>query len=160
MIDIHNLNPDQHCLGLGVHRLRFLQRHGSWFTTELAVLADTVDLKDLLVEKPQLVTAHGDMEDEPPEDRWIKEAALYVVEDLPFGLVEVDVPVNTSNPERYARARAHELLGLGRIEDCDQSPQLEYTQAQRKVIPGGDWRVRLHCGGHWTHFNLNDLHYA
>jgi hypothetical protein len=57
------------------------------------------------------------------------------------------------DPERYARVKAREMIGLEERElACDYGPFR--MNEKREPIPGGEWWVRLHCGGEWEHFKL------
>ena len=147
-----NWNVPSSSIAFGPHQLVFGRRQGCWFTTEFAAIGAC------RAPQPACATnAHGPEfgssalepleSDEPGE-------AIYAVEDLPFGLVEVASPVNARCPENYAKAHAQSLLGLRGETSCDFGPRLVAEGKELQPVAGDDWRVRLHHGGTWTHFTL------
>ena len=130
------------------HRLQFVSRRGLWFTTELAAYTPATPREH---SRAMATVNAGNVE---RSDQHVNQIAddggFYLVEDLPFGLVEVAVPVNARSPIQYARAKAAELTGLqGAVEADVGTP---HSSPGGPV--GGDWRVRLHHGSKWTHFTL------
>jgi len=123
------LDVDYYPLGLrqlrehsfvGDHVWRVTGRDGAWFTVELACLPDGRSFAQQLGLLPELVTADGATERvEPDAEFWKKNSELYLVENVPFGLVTVNVPRNAANPETYALARARQLTGVGEPEHLD-----------------------------------------
>jgi hypothetical protein len=138
------------------YRLRFIRRTGNWFTTELAVYAPAANRA---VARESSLPLAGEIETFTPgevlDPEWSDEAALYLVEDLPFGLVDVTVPVNARKPETYARAKAWECLRLDQVQESDASVIKETIGQEIHEVPGAGWHVRLHSGGRWTHFSLS-----
>lgn len=124
-------------LGVADYRFKFVKRRANWFTLALEVFSVQAHAK-------ALAGVGHFAQDEPPP------GAASIIESVPFGLVEVQAPVN-ANPERYARAKAAELVGLRSYAVCDYGPHLGSNQTP---VGGMDWRVRLHHGNKWTHFTL------
>ena len=141
-------------LNLCAHRLQFVRRRGFWFTTEL--VASPAEQRP--ASATSLATASVGGYDGASRDMSIAcerdPDAIYMVEDLPFGLVEVAAPANTRRPEHYAHARANALVGLDGSAEMDVGPRLAPDGKEWRPIPGADWRVRLHHGERWTHFSL------
>lgn len=101
------------------HIWRVAKRDGRLFTVELAAFADG---RDVLKELAGIaVTPDGDegAELEPDEDFWRKNAQLYLVENVPLGVVEVDVPRNAGEPIAAARRKVKALLGLDAVQRVD-----------------------------------------
>lgn len=101
------------------HIWRVAKRDGRLFTVELAAFADG---RDVLKELAGIaVTPDGDegAELEPDEDFWRKNAQLYLVENVPLGVVQVDVPRNAGDPLAAARRKVRALLGLDAVEHVE-----------------------------------------
>ena len=101
------------------HIWRVAKREGRMFTVELAAFADG---RDVLKELAGIaVTPDGEeaAELEPDEDFWRKNAQLYLVENVPLGIVEVNVPRNAGEPIAAARRKAKALLGLDAVEHVE-----------------------------------------
>lgn len=103
------------------HIWRVAKREGRFFTVELAAFADGTDVFRELA--GIAVTADGEeVPLEPDEEFWKANAQLYMVENIPLGVVRVEVPRNAGNAEGHACRRAQSLLGLGapeRAKVCD-----------------------------------------
>jgi hypothetical protein len=152
-------------LNLSTHRLRFVKRTGFWFTTELVAApmepakAGTPNAPSNRrpASKHSLATASVSADESSFDSSVACEldpAAVYMVEDLPFGLVEVAAPANSRSPQQYAQARARELIGLTASADIDVGPRMAVRGKEWRPVAGADWRVRLHHGARWTHFIL------
>jgi len=141
-------------LSLCAHRLQFVRRRGFWFTTELVVSPTERRPASTL----SLATAGCSADEDSSFDSAVAceqdPAAIYMVEDLPFGLVEVAAPANSRSPEKYAEARARALTGFNTAADIDVGPRLAPHGKDWRPIAGADQRVRLHHGARWTHFAL------
>ena len=74
---------------LNDHIWRVAGRSGGWFTVEMAAFADGQE-----EERP-----------EPDAEFWKQHAQLYLIEDIPFGTVDVCVPHNVRDPEAFAERR-------------------------------------------------------
>jgi hypothetical protein len=138
-------------LNVGSHRLHFVKRHGIWFTTELTALdAERTPMRSLAA------VVRGDGRESPAavDPKPDYSPGIYVIEDLPFGLVEVAAPANARCPADYAKARARTLTGAEGAADADVGPRLMPHGREWRPLPGTDWRVRLHYGSRWTHFRL------
>ena len=140
-------------LNLGAHRLQFVKRRGIWFTTEL--VASPTEQRQNPMGSLAMASANSNKAfSDGAVACELDPAAIYMVEDLPFGLVEVAAPTNSRCPEQYAQARAHALTGLKSTADVDVGPCLAPHGKDWRPIAGADWRVRLHHGARWTHFRL------
>jgi hypothetical protein len=63
------------------------------------------------------VTSTGEEEkEEPDEEFWKANAQLYMVEDIPLGVVRMEVPRNAGDAEAYALRKAKAWFGLERPE--------------------------------------------
>ena len=155
----------------GAHRLQFIRRQGFWFTTELIAAPEEAPIcgSGIAAEDQGLVNAATTVQahsqggskhsylDSSGQDITSGDAdaqTMYIIEDLPFGLVEVAAPANAPHPERYGRARARALTGLDRVAEAEVGPRLAPDGKEWRRVGGGDWRVRLHHGDRWTHFSL------
>jgi hypothetical protein len=141
-------------LNLCAHRLQFVKRRGFWFTTELVASpanrrpASMASLATASVGGNEASSFDNAIDCEPDP------SALYMVEDLPFGLVEVAAPANSRRPEHYASTRAHDLIGIEASAEVEIGPRLAREGKDWRPVAGADWRVRLHHGARWTHFTL------
>lgn len=94
---------------------RVIQREGAIFTLELSILPENGPRPPPAESKPVLVTPDGDndtapSEPDPADAFWRENAELYLIEDVPFGIVTVRTPRNVRDPEAYAIARARQLI--------------------------------------------------
>ena len=127
------------------HIWRVAKRDGRLFTVELAAFADG---RDVLKELAGIaVTPDGDdgAELEPDKDFWRKNAQLYLVENIPFGVVRVAVPRNVAEPVAAARRKVKALLGLDAVEHV-----AVWDLAQRRdefASHAADKSVTLHYHG-------------
>ena len=126
-------------------------RVAGWFTVELAGFADGRSLLDQLTAREVCVTPDGREErTEPDADFWKKNAELYFVENVPFGVVTVRVPRNARDPEAYARRRAGALIGVGEPEHVNVRDHLKSSERHKRDCPEGirqDIFVELHFNG-------------
>lgn len=124
------------------HIWRVAKRDGRFFTVELAAFADGRNLFNELA--GVAVTPDGEETPmEPDEEFWKANAQLYMVENIPLGVVRVEVPRNAKDAEAHARARARAWLGL-------ESP--ERVELWDFAIPGGDFKetgADLHANLHF-----------
>jgi hypothetical protein len=128
------------------HVWRVAAREGRWCTVELAGLAEGHLLRDLLGTTPVAVTAGGETERAEPEAAfWKKNAELYAVENVPFGMVSVRVPRNCRDPESYAIGRAQELVGV------PEPQHLEINDYAKKEVAG----FTSHHSDLWVHLHFN-----
>ena len=96
------------------HMWRVAVREGRWFTVELAASANLVSWEDTRPDR-LLVTPDGKEERaenaEPDLEFWKKNTEVYLIENIPFGTVEVRVPRNARDAVEFALARAEALIG-------------------------------------------------
>jgi hypothetical protein len=150
-------------LNCGAYRLQFVRRSGFWFTTELVALphkrepslaaSSSLNVHSFPFTVPANDAEPNLLSDDEPQGG----DSIYVVEDIPFGLVEVAAPCNARCPQQYASARARALLGLTSPSDFDIGSTFAPDPndgKQSRPVAGADWRVRLHHGERWTHFRL------
>ncbi|HEY1771394.1 MAG TPA: hypothetical protein VGG02_14175 [Chthoniobacterales bacterium] len=117
---------------------RVAARDGALFTVELA--ADERDLSTLL-DVPSLVLPDGAPGDEAAAEFWKDKAALYLIEQIPFGLVTVQVSRNARDPVQQALGRARSLLGLGEPEQIAVN---DFAGKPKSETISGDLYVDLH----------------
>jgi hypothetical protein len=118
---------------------RVAARDGALFTIELA--ADSQHLRASPEEETSLVLPAGTPDDEGTSTFWKNHAPLYLIEQIPFGLVTVQVSRNARDPVQQALGRARSLLGLGEPEQIEVA---DYAgQAENESISGDFW-VELH----------------
>jgi len=127
---------------------RVAGREGGWFTVELAGVADGQDMFKQLLGREELVTPDGKVEKpEPDADFWKKNAELYLIENVPFGTVTVEVPRNARDPEAHALARARTLIGV------DEPEHIEVRDFYKREKPSetlkDDIYVELHFNGYY-----------
>jgi hypothetical protein len=124
------------------HIWRVAKREGRFFTVELAAFADGRDVFQQLAG----IAVLPDGEEapmEPDEEFWKANAQLYMVENIPLGVVRVEVPRNAEDAEAHACKRARSLLGL-------EAP--EWAQVRDFAIPGDPFKdtgVDLHAELHF-----------
>lgn len=130
---------------------RVAGREGGMFTVELAGLADGQSVSGLLSGKEVAVMPDGRAERaEPDADFWKQHAALYFVEDIPFGTVTVRVPRNVGDAEGYALRRARALIGVDAPEHIQVHDHLKASESIQQDCPEGirqDIFVELHFNG-------------
>lgn len=85
--------------------------------------------------------------DEPNAEFWKKHAELYLVEDVPFGTVTVQVPRNSRDPEAHALARARALVGVDEPEHIDVTDYHKLEKSSERLH--GDIYVELHFNGYY-----------
>jgi len=144
---LHKPISDLYC---GESCWRVVQREGPIFTVEISVLPEGKGLPPPAIPEQILVTADGTEETTTakPEDDYLRtEAMLYVVEDVPFGVVTVKVPRNVRDPEAYAIARARQLMLVPEqpehIAIRDHAPRMKEFRNT-----AGDLYVALHYHGY------------
>jgi len=129
---------------------RIVQREGPIFTVEISVLPEGKGPPPPAISEQILVTADGTEEatTAKPEDDYLRtEAMLYVVEDVPFGVITVQVPRNVRDPEAYAIARARQLmLAPEHPEYIDIRDHAPHLKEFRNIA--GDIYVSLHYHGY------------
>ena len=94
---------------------RVIERDGRFLTVELAVLADGRNSVSDLPESAIPGARETSLED-ADADFWKANAQLYLIERIPFGIVNVRIPRNVHDHETYAISRARSILGLDRPE--------------------------------------------
>jgi hypothetical protein len=141
-------------LACGLHRLHFVRRRDFWFTTELVALPNEGQRTTARTCAIALANGDADPACECPIGESHDENAIYIVEDIPFGLVEVAAPANARCPWSYARAKARAFTGLKNSTEVDVGPSLATDGKDWRSVAGADARVRLHHGARWTHFIL------
>ncbi len=128
------------------HIWRVAGRDRRWFTLEFAGFINCENFFG----KPEesLVTSTGQPASSDGEaEFWKANAQLYLVEDLPFGMVTVQIPRNVRDPQTYALRRTHALLGLERPEHLEIS---DYAQSPHgHEFTRGDIYVHLHFHGYY-----------
>jgi hypothetical protein len=132
---------------------RVAGREAGWFTVELAAFADGQNVLEQLNVREALVTAAAREErPEPEADFWKKHAALYLVENIPFGIVTVRTPRNVRAPETFALRRANELIGVGEPEHINVTDHLKSHERSHQKCPANlqqDIFVELHFNGYY-----------
>jgi hypothetical protein len=130
---------------------RVAGRDGGCFTVELAAFADGRNILGQLAAQEVKVTPDGREErSEPDADFWKKNAGLYLVEEIPFGIVTVRVPRNVRAPEAYALRRAQELVGVGTPEHINVRDHWKSSERHKQNCPENirqDIFVELHFNG-------------
>jgi hypothetical protein len=121
---------------------------GPRYTVELVGRADGFDqLRGAL----GLVLPDGGLDrDEDYSDRagyWKGKAELYVIEEVPFGLVTVQVSRNARAPIAVALGQAQSLLGLGEPEHIQLSDYVGHPHASPLTV--NDLYVSLHYHGYY-----------
>lgn len=117
---------------------RVAARDDALFTIELA--ADPKKL-EAAVPEPTFVLPDGTSDNDATSAFWKDHAALYPIEQIPFGLVTVQVSRNARDPVQQALGRARSLLGL---REPEQIEVVDYAgQAANERISGDLW-VGLH----------------
>lgn len=130
---------------------RVAGRDAGWFTVELAAFADGRNILGQLAAQEVKVTPDGREErEEPDAEFWKKNAELYLVEEIPFGIVTVRVPRNVRDPETYALRRAQELVGVGVPEHINVRDHWKANARLNQTCPETIWQdifVELHFNG-------------
>ncbi len=124
---------------------------GARFTVELAGRAD--GFNDLLGAMPAVLPDGALAADSaaPDPGYWKGKAELYLVEEVPFGLVTVRVSRNSRDPIAHALGRAQSLLGVGEPEQIvvsDYSGKVDDKLPPQARIDG-DLFVNLHYHGYY-----------
>lgn len=118
MLDVHfykaeEMEDAEWALG-EEHVWRVAARHGRFFTVEMASLTNPQKWK---AAAQVAVTPEGKEEKvEPDPEFWKKNSQLYLLENIPFGVVDVCVPRNVIDPLEYAIKRSQALVGTGQPE--------------------------------------------
>lgn len=135
--------PAEHYF-LDEHIWRVSGRNGRFLTVELAAFGGDSGLADGLA--AMLVPTGAD--DAPPlqdADFWKENSQLYLVEEVPFGVVTVQTPRNVADPEAYALGRAKSLLGL---EFPSEVQIVDYVGSRMTCeLMHGNFYVHLHFHG-------------
>ncbi len=128
------------------HMWRIAARNGRYFTVELAAFEDGRSL--LKEQKSAAVLADGiDETSDADSEFWKANAQIYLIEDVPFGLVTVWVPRNAPDPEATATHRARALLGTGQPEHIEVHDFADSEKASEAIKR--DIQVRLHFHGYY-----------
>lgn len=132
---------------------RVAGRDGGCFTVELAAFADGRNILGQLAAQEVKVTPDGREEhSEPDTDFWKQNAQLYLVEEIPFGIVTVRVPRNVRDPEAYALCRAQELVGVSTPEHINVRDHVKMSERHKRNCPENirqDIFVELHFNGYY-----------
>lgn len=138
--------PERERSFLNDHIWRVAGRDGRFLTVELAAFADGRNfLKEMLGME---VTPDGREERaERDAEFWKENAQLYLIENVPFGMVTVQVPRNAPDTEAYALGRARTLLGLEMPEHMEVSDFTHSAKAHESIR--GDLYVHMHFNGHY-----------
>ena len=132
-------------LGEAIWRIR--ERDRRFFGVEFAGFLDQETLQRTLDAVPVLTDGQPDRS--PDEEFWKANAQLYLVEDIPFGTVTVQVPRNARDPEAYAIGRARTLLGLGQPEHLALTDHSLSPNADKYPRIQGDLYALLHYHGYY-----------
>ncbi len=131
---------------LADHIWRVAKREGRFFTVELAAFADGRDVFKELA--GLVVTPDGEEAPvEPDEEFWKANAQLYMVENIPLGVVRVEVPRNAEDAEAHAPKRVRSWLGLEE-PDCVEVHDFAMPGGEFRDW-GGDLQVKLHFHGYY-----------
>ena len=150
-IRLEGLHKPSGLLRSGHSSWRIVQREGPIFTVEISVLPEGQRPPPPALPEQILVTADG-AEDTTaaarPEDDCLRTGAmLYLVEDIPFGVITVQVPRNVRDPEAYAIARARQLtLAPEQPEHVDIYDHAPHVKEFGNI--SGDLYVALHYHGY------------
>lgn len=152
-VDFHpkegSAERENSCVGEAIWRVAARDR--GWFTVELAAAPDGRSLLDLLGTREVKVTPDGREERvEPDAEFWKQHAALYLVENIPFGTVTVRAPRNVRDPEAYALRRARALAGVDEPEHIVVTDFLKTSGRSERECPENiaqDIFVELHFNG-------------
>lgn len=132
---------------------RVAGREAGWFTVELAAFADGHNALEQLPTREVTVTPEGREDRTAPDaDFWKKHAELYLMENIPFGIVTVRTPRNVRDPEAYALRRANELIGVGEPEHINVTDHLKSHERSHQQCPKNiqqDIFVELHFNGYY-----------
>lgn len=129
------------------HLWRVGARDGGFFTVELAGFAGGQNLTDLFQVKVPVTSSGKEAGRELDAEKVREHAALYLVENIPFGTVRVLVPRNARDPENYALQRARQLIG---VEEPEHVTMWDFTQhGNSSECLHGDLYVTLHFNGHY-----------
>lgn len=121
---------------------RVAGREDRWFTAELAGVADGTGFLDAL---PVKVLPDGTEERaEPDAEFWKANAQVYLVEQVPFGTVHVQVPRNAKDPLNFALTRAQQTIGVGQPEHFEVN---DFAGRGEHRPYQDDLMVTLHFGG-------------
>jgi hypothetical protein len=135
----------------GDHVWRVAAREGRWFTIEMAGLAEGTKISGELEKRPVAVTPDGreGREELPDEEAefWKANSQFYLVEEVPFGLVTVQVPRNVRDQEAWAVARSRALAGTGEPEMIEWADYAQHEKATDLIR--GDLYLHLHFNGYY-----------
>ena len=150
-VDHYHQRPGEEGEGtsIGSCHWRVARRDGGWLTVEMAGLAmENRGLREPEAEETLVLPDGAEAEAErrePDGEFWKKHSEFYLVEEIPFGTVTVQVPHNARDVEAYALARARECIGVGEPEHCvvtDFSKWEKSSESLRDVV-----YVELHFNG-------------
>jgi len=132
-------------IGLGCD-WRVLKREGAIFTVELSLLPKGYQPPPA-TEEEILITADGTEESADPDDDFRHHPdMIYIIEDVPFGVVTVEVPRNVRDPIAFAIARARTFINApDQPEQIDIHDFAEPDKAFGRI--SGDLFVTLHYHG-------------
>lgn len=142
----------QHQTDTTDHTFRFIRRDGPFFLVELAVLADGTSIyRSDEAGAAQLVAPDGTpLALEPDEAFWRRvNPQLYLIEEVPFGLISVCVPHNVKAPAAFAEALAHRLLKCGRPDHVEVWNFWNRDRPEANTGSADSLWVKLHYGGDW-----------
>ncbi len=127
---------------------RVAHRERGRFTVELAAYTDGHRFPDEAFQSTVRVLPDG-TEERTERDAafWKANSDIYLVEEVPFGIVTVSVPRNVADAEAYALARTRSLLGTPEpehIEVRDFNKEGEEFKSYRS-----DLKVELHYHGYY-----------
>lgn len=128
---------------------RIAGRDRRWFTLEFAGFMDHDSIRDKVGETPLAPVTPGSQpaSGDAETDFWKANAQLYLIEDIPFGMVTVKVPRNVRDPESYALGRARSMLGLERPEHMEIADYAKRPNTSELIQ--GDLYVHLHFHGYY-----------
>lgn len=134
------------------HAFRFMQRDGPFFLMELATLADGTSIYRAEAEDVAVpVGPDGTpVPVETDEAFWRRvQPQLYLIEEVPFGLVTVRLPHNSRQPEAQAKAIVRRWLNCGEPDWVEVWNFWEPGKGLRESQTD-DWLwIKLHYGGDW-----------
>jgi hypothetical protein len=125
---------------------RVAARDRRWLTVEFAHLADPAKFEEL-TSAPAVAPDGEPIGSERDFDFWKAHAQIYLVEEVPFGVVTVGVPRNVRDPEAYALGRTRTLLGLERPEHLEVHDYSLGPNPSR--LTAGNLYVQLHFHGYY-----------
>ena len=128
----------------GDHLWRIARRDERFLTVEFAGFASCDAKCDALDAAPVLPDGQPAPED-TTADFWKANAQVYLIEQIPFGVVSVTVPRNVRDPEAYALGRTRTLLGLEKPEHLQVTDFMRHPNASANIT--GELYATLHFHG-------------